>query len=311
MAPRAYWKGYLKLSLVSCPIALFPATSEREKISFHQLNKETGNRVRYRKVDAITGDDVESADIVKGYEVAKGEYIELEPEELEAVAIKSKRVIEIDEFVPKAEIDELYLRDPYFIVPDGEVGQQAFAVIREAIRKEGMVALGKVVFTSREHIIALEPREKGMVGVTLRYPYEVRQPEEYFDTIDDEKVPKDMLDLAIHIVDTKRGTFEPEKFEDHYENALKDLLRKKQKGEKIERPREPARTNVVNLMEALRQSVQAEGRKPSGATRAQSKKGKKRIEGQREMLLPIPGKKDKEAAAKSTARSSGRHRKAG
>jgi DNA end-binding protein Ku len=308
VAPRAYWKGYLKLSLVSCPIALFPATSEREKISFHQLNKETGNRIRYRKVDAVSGDDVESADIVKGYEVAKGEYIELEPEELDAVAIDSKRVIEIDEFVPKAEIDELYLRDPYFIIPDGEVGQQAFAVIREAIRKEGMVALGKVVFTSREHIIALEPRDNGMVGVTLRYPYEVRQPEEYFDTIDDEKVPKDMLDLAIHIVDTKRGKFEPEKFEDHYENALKDLLRKKQKGEKIERPREPARTNVVNLMDALRQSVQAERGKQPSATRAQ--KGKKRIEGQREMLLPIPGKKEK-ATAKSTARSSGRHRKAG
>jgi DNA end-binding protein Ku len=311
VAPRAYWKGYLKLSLVSCPIALFPATSEREKISFHQLNKETGNRVRYRKVDAVTGDDVESADIVKGYEVAKGEYIELEPEELEAVAIESKRVIEIDEFVPKTEIDELYLRDPYFIVPDGEVGQQAFAVIREAIRKEGMVALGKVVFTSREHIIALEPRNNGMVGVTLRYPYEVRQPEEYFDTIDDEKVPKDMMDLAIHIVDTKRGKFEPEKFEDHYENALKELLRKKQKGEKIERPREPARTNVVNLMEALRQSVKAAGGKQPSATRGQARKGKKRIAGQREMLLPIPGKKDKEAAAKSTARPSGRHRKAG
>jgi DNA end-binding protein Ku len=311
VAPRAYWKGYLKLSLVSCPIALFPATSEREKISFHQLNKETGNRIRYRKVDAETGDEVDSSHIIKGYEVAKSEYIELEPEELEAVAIDSKRIIEIDEFVPKAEIDELYLRDPYFIVPDGEVGQQAFAVIREAIRKEGMVALGKVVFTSREHIIALEPRDKGMVGVTLRYPYEVRQPEEYFDTIDDEKVPKDMLDLAIHIVDTKRGKFKPEKFEDHYENALKELLRRKQKGEKIERPREPARTNVVNLMEALRQSVQAAGGKRSGATRAQAKKGKKRIEGQREMLLPIPGKKDKEAAAKSTARPSGRHRKAG
>jgi len=311
VAPRAYWKGYLKLSLVSCPIALFPATSEREKISFHQLNKETGNRIRYKKVDAITGDDVESADIVKGYEVTKGEYIELEPKELDAVAIESKRVIEIDEFVPKTEIDELYMRDPYFIVPDGEVGQQAFAVIREAIRKEGMVALGKVVFTSREHIIALEPRNKGMVGVTLRYPYEVRQPEEYFDTIDDEKVPKDMLDLAIHIVDTKRGKFEPKKFGDHYENALKELLRKKQKGEKIERPREPARTNVVNLMDALRQSVKAEGGKRSSVTRAQSKKGKKRIAGQREMLLPIPGKKDKEAAAKSTARSSSRHRKTG
>jgi len=312
VAPRAYWKGYLKLSLVSCPIALFPATSEREKISFHQLNKETGNRIRYRKVDAETGDEVDSANIIKGYEVAKGEYIELEPGELEDVAIESKRVIEIDEFVPKAEIDELYLRDPYYIVPDGEVGQQAFAVIREAIRKEGMVALGKVVFTSREHVIALEPRDKGMVGVTLRYPYEVRQPEEYFDTIEDEKVPKDMLDLAIHIVNTKRGKFEPEEFEDHYENALKELLRKKQRGERIERPKEPGSTNVVNLMEALRQSVKEEGgRKRSSAPQAQAKKGKKRIEGQREMLLPIPGKKDKETAAKSTARSSGRHKKAG
>jgi DNA end-binding protein Ku len=263
VAPRAYWKGYLKLSLVSCPIALYPAASEREKISFHQLNKKTGNRIRYRKVDAESGEEVESSDIIKGYEVAKGEYIELDPEELEAVAIESKRTIEIDEFVPKSQIDELYIRDPYYIAPDGEVGQQAFAVIREAIRKEGMVAIGKVVFTSREHIIALEARDKGMMGITLRYPYEVRKAKDYFDDIKDEKVPKDMLDLALHIVETKRGDFEPEKFEDQYEDALKELLRKKQKGEKIERPREPARSNVVNLMDALRESVQAESARGS------------------------------------------------
>jgi DNA end-binding protein Ku len=170
VAPRAYWKGYLKLSLVSCPIALFPATSEREKISFHQLNKNTGNRIKYRKVDADTDDEVESADIVKGYQVGKGDYLVLEPEELEAIALESKRVIEIDEFVPRKEIDELYLGNPYYLVPDGEVGQQAFAVIREAIRQEGMVGIGKVVFTSREHVIALEARGKGMLGVTLRYP---------------------------------------------------------------------------------------------------------------------------------------------
>src|SRR5499427_1471543 len=192
VAARAYWKGYLKLSLVSCPIALYPASSEREKISFHQLDKQTGNRIKYKKVDAETGREVAADDIVKGYEVSKGEYIELEPEELEAIALESKRVVEIEKFVPKADIDELYLDSPYYIVPEGEVGQQAFAVIREAIRKEGMVALGKIVFTSREHIIALEARGKGMLGVTLRYPYEVRQPDEYFDTIDDEKVPKDM-----------------------------------------------------------------------------------------------------------------------
>ena len=161
MAPRAYWKGYLKLSLVSCPIALYPATSEREKISFHQINKETGNRVRYRKVDAETGEDVEQSSIIKGYEVAKGEYVDVTREELEAVAIESKRTIEIEQFVPKTQIDELYIRDPYYIAPDGQVGQQAFAVIREALRKEGMVAVGKVVLTSREHIIALKRATTG------------------------------------------------------------------------------------------------------------------------------------------------------
>ena len=276
MAPRAYWKGYLKLSLVSCPIALYPATSEREKISFHQLNKETGNRIRYRKVDAETGDDVEQANIIKGYELAKGEYVDVTREELEAVAIESKRTIEIEQFVPKTQIDELYIRDPYYIAPDGEVGQQAFAVIREAIHKEGMVAVGKVVFTSREHIIALEARDNGMLGITLRYPYEVRKQAEYFGEIPDEKVPKDMLDLALHIVKTKRGDFEPEKFEDQYEGALRELIEKKAKGEKIERPKQPARSNVVNLMDALRASVEAEGgsksRKPAQQTARTSRK---------------------------------------
>jgi DNA end-binding protein Ku len=258
VAPRAYWKGYLKLSLVSCPVALYPATSEREKIRFNQLNKETGNRIRYRKVDAETGDDVEQANIIKGYEVAKDQYVELEPDELEAVAIESKRTIDIEQFVPRTQIDDLYLRDPYYIAPDGEVGQQAFAVIRDAIRTEGMVALGKVVFTSREHIIALEARDKGMLGVTLRYPYEVRDQAEYFEEIKDEKIPKDMIDLALHIVETKRADFHPETFEDEYEQALREIIEKKAKGEKIERAKTPARSNVVNLMDALRASVKAE-----------------------------------------------------
>jgi DNA end-binding protein Ku len=259
MAPRAYWKGYLKLSLVSCPIALFPATSEREKISFHQINKNTGHRIKYQKVDADTGDEVASDDIIKGYEVGKGQYIELQPEELDAVAIESKRTIEIDKFVPREEIDEIFFNSPYYIVPDGEVGAQAFAVIREAIKKEGMVALGKVVFTSREHTIALEPRGKGLMGVTLRYPYEVRKEADYFDEIPDEKIPKDMLDLAGHIVESKAGHFDPKEFEDQYESALKDLLKQKQAGKPIERAQEPKRSNVVNLMDALRQSLAAGG----------------------------------------------------
>jgi DNA end-binding protein Ku len=273
VAPRAYWKGYLKLSLVSCPIALYPASTEREKISFHQLNKKTGNRIRYRKVDAETGDEVDAADIKKGYEVSKGQYIELEPEELEAVAIDSTRTIDIEEFVLRKEIDELYMNNPYYIAPDGEVGQQAFAVIRDAINREGMVAIGRVVFTSREHIIALEARGKGMMGITLRYPYEVRKEEDYFDDITNEKVPKDMLDLAAHIVDTKKAHWKPERFKDRYEDALKELLSKKQAGEKIEAPRERPPSNVVNLMDALRKSIQPE--KGGKATKAKSRGAKK------------------------------------
>jgi DNA end-binding protein Ku len=247
MAPRPYWKGYLKLSLVSCPVALFPATSEREKIRFNQINKKTGHRIKYLKVDAETGDEVEFNDIVKGYEVGKGQYIELDPDELEAIAIESKRIIDIDEFVPRNEIDDLYFNNPYYIIPDGEVGRQAFAVIREAIKKEGMVAIGTVMFTSREHIIALEARGRGLLGVTLRYPYELRNEAEYFDEIPDEKVPKDMLELATHIVETKAAHFEPEKFQDHYENALMELLKKKQAGQKVERApgREPLESSTL------------------------------------------------------------------
>jgi DNA end-binding protein Ku len=211
--------------------------------------------------------------IIKGYEVGKGEYIEIDPEELEAIAIESKRTIEIDEFVPKKEIDELYINTPYYIAPDGEVGQQAFAVIREAIKQAGKVAVGKVVFTSREHVIALEPRGKGLLGLTLRYPYEVRDEKAYFDDIPDEKVPKDMLELADHIVETKSGHFAPQKFQDEYENALKELLEKKQAGQPIERPerREPAR--VINLMDALRRSLEESGAR--GKPAAASVKGRR------------------------------------
>jgi DNA end-binding protein Ku len=291
VAPRAYWKGYLKLSLVSCPVALFPASSEREKIRFHQINKATGNRIKYRKVDAETDEDVDTSDIVKGYEVGKGEYIELEPEELEAVAVESTRTLEIDEFVPKKEIDELYLNNPYYVVPDGDVGQQAFAVIREAIRKEGMVALARVVFTSREHVIALEPRGKGLLGITLRYPYEIRKEDQYFDEIENEKIPKDMLELAAHIVETKSGHFNPQKFEDHYEEALKELLKKKQAGEKIEAPKEREPAKVISLMDALRRSV--------GAERATGGRRK-----------PAPSSAQRRTA-KRASRSSARHKKAG
>ena len=282
MAPRAYWKGYLKLSLVSCPIALFPATSEREKISFHQLNKNTGHRIKYRKVDADTGDEVESADIIKGYQVGKGEYLELDPEELEAIAIESKRDIDIDEFVPKKEIDELYLNSPYYIVPDGEVGQQAFAVIREAIRKEGMVAIGKVVFTSREHIIALEARGKGCWASRCAIRTRFGRRTNISTTFPTRKSRRTCSSSPRTSWRRKAGHFDPEKFEDHYEDALKDLLKKKQYGQKIEAPREREPAKVVNLMDALRRTVETERgggerRKPApraGDHRAPKKAGR-------------------------------------
>ena len=272
MAPRANWKGYLRLSLVSCPIALYPATSEREKIRFHQINRNTGNRIKLLRVDAETGEQVDYEDIVKGYEVGKGEYIEFTDEELEAIALESTRTIEIDRFVPRDEIDDLYNVRPYYIAPDGNVGQDAFAVIRDVIGAMKMVALGRVVLTSREHVMAIEPRDKGLVGTLLRYPYEVREPTEFFEDIPTTKITKDMLDLAKHIVETKLGHFEPEKFEDQYENALKELLRKKQAGEKITPAAQPQPAKVINLMDALRKSLESEhgtaGRaKPKAAPR--------------------------------------------
>jgi DNA end-binding protein Ku len=259
MAPRAYWKGYLRLSLVSCPIQLFPATSEREKIRFHQINKKTGNRIKYCKLDAKTGEEVEAENIVMGYEVSKGHYVEITKDELEAIAIESTHTIEIDQFVLRNEIDDLYLNIPYYIIPDGEVGRRAYIVIRDAMKKEGVVALGRVIFTTREHVIAIEPRDKGLLGVTLRYPYEIRKEQDYFGDLADEKVPKQMLELATHIIATKAGQFQPEKFEDHYERALGELVKKKQRGEKIAKPKERTSTKVTSLMEALRQSAAAEG----------------------------------------------------
>jgi len=304
MAPRAYWKGYLRLSLVSCPIQLFPATTEREKISFNQINRETGNRIRYRKVDEVTGEEVPSDQIIKGYEVSKGHYVEITDDELESIALDSSRTIEIDEFVPKSEIDDLYHIRPYYIAPDGDVGRDAFLVIRNAIQQMNMVAIGRVVLTSREHIIALEPRGKGIMGTLLRYPYEVRDGNEYFDEIPDMKLGKDMMDLAKHIVESKSAHFKPEKFEDQYERALKELINKKAKGIKIQ-PKERAPSKAINLMDALRRSVSSETQRP-----VRAKKGRKRIEGQTEMLLPISGKKAARGEAKKPARANTR-RKAG
>jgi DNA end-binding protein Ku len=219
-------------------------------------------------------------------------------EELENVALESTRTIEIDEFVDRTEIDPRYLIRPYYLRPDGKVGHDAFAVIRETIREMGKIAIGRVVLTNREHIIALEAMDRGLIGTLLRYPYEIRDPAEYFDDIQDVKVTKDMLDLARHIVEQKAGNFEPDKFEDQYETALVDLINQKRAGKPITAKARPSGENVVDLMEALRRSVGGVAA-ASKAAEKPAKKSKKASAGQKEMLMPIAGKKPaKEAAAK-------------
>ncbi|NPV19811.1 MULTISPECIES: Ku protein [Bradyrhizobium] len=303
MAPRANWKGFLRLSLVTCPVALYPATSESEKVSFNQINRKTGHRIKYSRVDAETGEEVANDDIVKGYKVDTDTYIEVTKDELDDIALESTHTIEIDEFVPRTDIDSRYLIRPYYLVPDGKVGHDAFAVIRETIRSMDKVAIGRVVLTNREHIIALEPLGKGLMGTLLRYPYEVRNEQDYFDDIQDVKITSDMLDLAKHIVEKKSADFQPENFEDHYEEALIELINKKRNGVTITAKAAPKSSgNVINLMDALKRSLASEGEKAPAAApapKAKAKKPKKRVEGQREMLLPISGKKAKDEPKKA------------
>jgi DNA end-binding protein Ku len=295
MAPRANWKGFLRLSLVTCPVALYPATSDSEKISFNQINRNTGHRIKYVKVDAGNGEEVLNEDIIKGYAVDKDTYIEVSKDELENIALESTRTIEIDEFVPRSDIDQRYAIRPYYLVPDGKVGHDAYAVIRETIRSLDMVAIGRLVLTSREHIIALEPLKNGLMGTLLRYPYEVRGEDEYFDDIQDVKVTKDMLDLAQHIVQQKTAEFDPSKFDDRYESALVELINQKHAGATI-KPHGMARpgTNVVDLMTALQQSLKGSSEAPK------AKRPAKRSISQKEMLLPISGKRPAKDGAKAT-----------
>jgi DNA end-binding protein Ku len=267
MAPRAYWKGYLKLSLVSCPIALYPASSSSERVSFNRINAKTGNRLKQLNVDAETGEPVSREDTRRGYEYAKGQYLLVEDEEIEKIRIESTHTIDISSFVPRAEIDDRYLESPYYIAPTDQVGQEAFTVIRDAMQEKKMVGLARIVLTRREHMVMLEPFKKGLLATTLRYPYEIRDHKDYFDDIPDLKLPAEMRKLAAHIVDTKAGHFEPEKFDDHYEKALIELLRKKQAGLPIPtiEDEEPA-PRVINLMDALKASIKAGGKKPAAAS---------------------------------------------
>ena len=269
MAPRPIWKGYLRLSLVTCSVALYSATSTSERIRFHIINRKTGHRIHNEVVDAESGKPVPDEDQVKGFEIAKGRYVLLDDEDFDNVALDSTHTIDIESFVPREEIDEIYLDGSYYIAPTDKASLEAFSVIREAMEKEKVAGLARAVMSRREKLLMLQPRGKGLMATGLRYANEVRDEAPYFDNIPKEKIPADMLKLAKHIVSTKMGHFEPEKFEDRYESALADLIRAKDKGKPLPQPSAPRRDNVINLMDALRRSARED---ESGRGRNHKKK---------------------------------------
>jgi DNA end-binding protein Ku len=339
MAPRPHWKGYLKLSLVSCPIALYPAVSPAERISFRQVNKRTGNRVRQQLVDAVTGEPVSSEDKARGYEIGENQFLFVEDQEVEQARLarapaptaatsivpnqtpaptrgktaqpqvidqeddddvgeaalpvtfakpENTRTIVIDRFFPRAQIDACYFDKPYYVTPREAVGQEAFAVIRDAMRNQDVVGLGRVVLSSRERPILIEPAGNGLRGVTMRFNHEVRDAAEYFDEIPEMVLPDEMLRLAEHIIETKSADFDPAVLEDHYRNAMVHMLRKKQahQAPKLTGSVKPSRENVVSIMDALKRSLAADGTALKPAPRR-----------------PSSGGSNKSAAKKSTTRS--------
>jgi DNA end-binding protein Ku len=255
--PRSSWKGYLKLSLVSCAVALYSASSSSERVSFNTLNRKTGNRLKQNLVDSVSGEPVDTADRVKGYQAAKGQYVLVEEADLEALKIETTKTIDIETFVPHAEIDPVYLDSPYYLAPDAKVAEEAFAVIRDAMARKKVVGIGRVVLSRRERMLMLQPRGKGMLATTLRYPYEVRQDAEVFDPLGDVRLPGEMLDIAQEIIARKSGPFAPDSFTDRYEEAVVAMLRAKQSGEAFALPEAAEPANVVDIMDALRRSLEA------------------------------------------------------
>ena len=268
MAARPTWQGHLKLSLVTCPVALYTATSASSNVSFHLINPETNNRIRMVTTDPETG-PVERSSLVKGYEVSKGEYVLFDDEDFEKVRLESTRTISIDKFVDETEIDRLYWDDPFYVVPDKGVGTEAFAVIREAMNNAGKIAIGCLVLRGKERQLALEVHGKGLVAYTLRAHDEVRQPEEFFDDIPAVKADKDMVEIATRLIAQKEADFDPSEFKDRYDDALRDMIEAKKKGQGVVEAPEPEDTNVIDLMEALRASLKGSA---SSARRAPAKK---------------------------------------
>lgn len=302
MAPRPSWKGYLRLSLVSCPVALYTATSASEKVSLHLLNGETRHRLKQQYVDSVTGDIVERDDRVRGYEIAKGDYVVVDDDELADLKLESNHTIDIEQFVPRPEIDRLYFDSNYYVMPDDKVGEEAFAVIREAMTKRGVVGIARVVLFGKERMVMLEPRSKGLLGTTLRYGYEVKDEGSYLDELPSIDVSKELLDLASHIIDTKAGTFDPDRFKDRYQDAVIALVKSKQDGREMstdapaERP-----NNVVNLLDALRRSLGQPDADAEQGTKSSPTRG--RASGSSKAPRKHAGKSDARTATSKTTKS--------
>ncbi len=255
MAPRSSWKGHLKLSLVSCPVRLYNATSSADKISFNLLHKDTKNRVQMKPVDPDLG-LVERSDLIKGYQYEKNQYVIMEDEDFEKVKIESSDAIDIEAFVDRDSVDQMYMDSPYYLAPDGKMAEETFAVIRDAMAKAGKIGLARLVLSSRERMVAIDVRDKGMLVTTLRNNKEVRSQTAYFEDIPDSEADPDMLELAAKLVEQKEGEFDPKEFTDRYEETLVEVIRAKVAGEEPVVSAAPDRGNVVNLMDALKKSLE-------------------------------------------------------
>lgn len=260
---RAYWKGFLRLSLVTIGVEIYNAVETKADISFRQIHKPSGKRINYQKVVQGVG-KIENDDIVKGYEVDKDTYVVLDPEEIDAVKLESKKTIDLVQFVDARDIDYRYFERPYFVAPTDELSGEGYVVIRDALRKTGKVGLAQITISGREWLVAIAPLEDGLVMEMLRYAEELRQPADFFDEVPGAKPDREMVDLAVQLIEKKASAFRPEKFEDHYATALRTLIKDKLKGRKIvtHEDERPKGGNIVDLMEALKKSVGGGPTKP-------------------------------------------------
>jgi DNA end-binding protein Ku len=274
MPARFSWKGYLRLSLVSCPVHLAPATSTKERVSFHLLNPKTKNRIESRMVDPETDEAIPRGELVRGYEFEKGRYVVVSQDELDEIEIESSKTIDLIRFVKRDEVGPLFLNAAYYLGPEGKMADETFRVLRDALRETGKAGIGRIVLSQREHPVLIEPYEDGMMMLTLRPAEEIRKAEDYFEDIDKGKVDKDMVDMAKRIIAQKSGRFDPEELAgDRYQGALRELVARKIKGEKpvVSRQAEPP-SNVISLMDALKKSLDADGGETKHPSRASTRK---------------------------------------